>query len=87
MAIVTRLVKTNGKPVDDKTLSNLDSDIAHGTGRIWQLFSTKTMAIRTTVICINWYAKRTTHFLLFQTLSYSESARTPSDKNDNPQVD
>ena len=54
MAIVTRMVKVNGKTVDEKALSNLESDSAHGTGRIWQLFSTKTMTFRTTVICINW---------------------------------
>ena len=54
MKIITQLAKTNGKPVDDGRLKALDSDNAHGTGRIWQLFSTKTMAFRTTVICINW---------------------------------
>ena len=52
--VIKKLAKRNGKIVTDEMLSSLEADKHRSKGRLWQLFSTKTLAFRTTVIFINW---------------------------------
>ena len=52
--IIKKLAKRNGKIVTDEMLSSLEADKHRSKGRLWQLFSTKTLAFRTIVIFINW---------------------------------
>ena len=54
MAITKALAEKNGKRLTDVELKALDSESENARGRIWHLFSTKTMAFRTSVICANW---------------------------------
>ena len=54
LVIVRKLVKRNGKKISEDELNTLESETETARGKIWQLFSTKTVAFRTTVICINW---------------------------------
>ena len=52
--MLTKLAQKNGKSIAVETLGLIDVDENVSTGKIWQLFSTKTLALRATVICLNW---------------------------------
>ena len=54
--ILTKLAERNGKKLSDEVLDLLETDKDASTGKIWQLFSTKTLTARTAVICFNWYS-------------------------------
>ena len=52
--ILTKLAKRNHKSLAVDSLNLLEADETPSTGKIWQLFSTKTLSFRTIVICFNW---------------------------------
>ena len=52
--ILIKLAKGNGKKLTNEMLELLQSVEEKTTGRIWQLFSTKTLSLRTVIICLNW---------------------------------
>lgn len=52
--ILRKLAKRNGKELTEMTLNLLESEDKSSSGKIWQLLSTKTLAVRTAVICFNW---------------------------------
>ena len=54
-SILTKLAEKNGKPMKKEMLESLEADKDTSKGKLWQLFSTKVLAFRTSIIFINWY--------------------------------
>lgn len=52
--IVRKIADRNGKTLTEEAISSLEAEKHAARGRLWQLFSTKTLALRTCVIFINW---------------------------------
>lgn len=53
--IVRKIADRNGKTLTEEAISSLETEKHAARGRLWQLFSTKTLALRTFVIFINWF--------------------------------
>ena len=53
--IVVKMAKRNGKCLTDEQLNLLEAEQQVSNGRLWQLFSTRKLALQTLVIFFNWY--------------------------------
>ena len=53
--ILAKLAKRNKKELSKQTLYSLEVDKGNQKGKLWQLFSTKTLIFRTLVLFINWF--------------------------------
>lgn len=53
--ILANLAKHNNKELSKEVLYSLEVDESSQKGKLWQLFSTKVLALRTLVLCLNWF--------------------------------
>ena len=53
--VLDKVAKRNQKHITKETLYLIEADKRHQKGKVWQLFSTKTLAFRTVVLFINWF--------------------------------
>ena len=54
MSILANLAKRNRNELTKEMLYSLEADKRNQKGKLWQLFSTKTLAFRTLVLFVNW---------------------------------